>query len=275
MIQQQQTHRTLDDDPDRLLDELSAAVNGDGAASLIERLRVAIAARSQQHRQESDASAKYLSFLSHDLRGCLNGIVLMLELLRRELDGKPEFVESVNDIALMRKSILDAVNSMERHLMLSRMRRGKVKPERQRVSVNQLFEEAMREAESSARAGGRAVKVSAAAPAGLEVEADPQLVRLTLHGLVTNAVRYPIRGGVKLSARVEGKDVVLTVSDEGPGMPPEKLEPLLDASKRTAKDRGIGVPLAHEATRLMGGRIEIASDPTGGTDARVILPRPP
>jgi signal transduction histidine kinase len=67
-----------------------------------------------------------MSFLSHDLRGGLNGVLLMIEVLRRDLSQQAQFASSVEDLDLMRRSILETVGTMDRFLHAERFRQGKV-----------------------------------------------------------------------------------------------------------------------------------------------------
>ncbi|HTL29598.1 MAG TPA: RsbRD N-terminal domain-containing protein, partial [Tepidisphaeraceae bacterium] len=67
-------------------------------------------------KSEANALTKYLSFLSHDLRGSLNGAVLMIEVLKRELAGEMKFKQSIDDLDSMRRSMLDTVATMDRFL---------------------------------------------------------------------------------------------------------------------------------------------------------------
>ena len=58
--------------------------------------------QTRELRAATEAQSKYLSFLSHDLRGELNGVFLMIEVLRRELAHEERFAESLEDLDLMR-----------------------------------------------------------------------------------------------------------------------------------------------------------------------------
>ena len=66
-----------------------------------------VAQQTTQLRAANEAQSKYLSFLSHDLRGGLNGVFLMIEVLRRELVKEPKFKESLEDLEMMRRSICE------------------------------------------------------------------------------------------------------------------------------------------------------------------------
>src|SRR5947208_17195261 len=60
-----------------------------------------------------DAHARYMSFLSHDLRGSLNGLVLMVEVLKREIEGKTGNTDEVlSDLAMMKRALVDTVGMM-------------------------------------------------------------------------------------------------------------------------------------------------------------------
>ena len=76
--------------------------------------------QTSQLRQATKAQSKYLSFLSHDLRGELNGVFLMIEVLRRELANEERFAESLEDLDLMRRSIHQTIATMDRFLHAER-----------------------------------------------------------------------------------------------------------------------------------------------------------
>src|SRR5256885_870021 len=72
--------------------------------------------QAQQLQAAAESQAKYLAFLSHDLRGGLNGVLLMIEVLRRDLEAAGQFSQSLEDLETMKHSILDTVATMERFL---------------------------------------------------------------------------------------------------------------------------------------------------------------
>src|SRR6266576_2100060 len=103
---------------------MATKVAGDGEAKL----------REMELNQE--AQARYMSFLSHDLRGSLNGLVLMVEVLKREIEGKAASQDEVlADLAMMKRALVDTVSTMERHVMADRLRRGVLETKRQPVKL--------------------------------------------------------------------------------------------------------------------------------------------
>src|SRR4029079_17672830 len=107
------------------IDEIVAVNQGIDIA-----MRRSVVAYSQQQaaalKTETSAMAKFLSFLSHDLRGGLNGAVLMIEVLKRELAGEEKFAAAVEDLDVVRRSILDTVAMMERFLSAEKLRHGRM-----------------------------------------------------------------------------------------------------------------------------------------------------
>src|SRR3954471_6216408 len=119
---------------------LATKHGGDGEAEL----------RDLQINQE--AQARYMSYLSHDLRGSLNGLVLMVEVLKREIEGKAASQDEVlADLAMMKRALVDTVATMERHVMSDRLRRGVLEVKRQRVKLADVVQEAISKAYPAAR----------------------------------------------------------------------------------------------------------------------------
>ncbi len=252
--------------PDELI-----VLNGAIDALLLRHAGAAFDAGLDQARAADAAQAKFMSYLSHDLRGGLNGVVLMLEVIRRDLQPRPEFAESVQDLLLVRKSILDTVAVMERHLQVDRLRRGTVPmnsgPQDVHATVEEIAE-AIR-AEEQARDVGIVVEV----PRESWVMADRDVLRLALRSLVENAVRHAGKQPVRITADRRDRGWAVAVIDAGPGIDPERLGKLVDPVRRSElKERGVGLMLAYHAAATMGGRLEAESQPGKGSTFRLVLP---
>ena len=109
--------------------------------------------------------------------------------------------------------------------------------------------------------------------------ADPARLTSVVMALVSNAVKHgPPEGPVDLTARAEGRRVVIGVADRGPGLLPDRLEAVFDefddAADRT-EGSGVGLFLARIALRAQGGDVRLANGPDGGLVATVYLPASP
>ncbi len=111
----------------------------------------------------------------------------------------------------------------------------------------------------------------------LPVEADPAALRRALANLIANAVKYGGAAWVKAFA-MDGRAVV-TVEDDGPGLPEDELEAVFEPFHRAERSRsretggaGLGLTVARQAARAHGGDVTLANRSEGGLLARLELP---
>lgn len=98
-------------------------------------------------------------------------------------------------------------------------------------------------------------------PPHLETSGDPILLRQALENLLSNAQKYAPGAPVRLELSQEGDFAVLSVLDEGPGMPPEVLkraaEPFYRAPGTRVPGNGLGLSVAAQVAQVHGGRLEL------------------
>ena len=111
------------------------------------------------------------------------------------------------------------------------------------------------------------------------LNSDRELLTLALQNLLGNAVKYSSKGDVTLAARRSpdhDDGWVLSVSDEGPGIGPENLGRLFEAFTRGDTHGqpgvGLGLSIASQATKLLGGKLEVDSKLGAGSTFRLVLP---
>jgi signal transduction histidine kinase len=257
-----------------VLVEISALNAGMDAAS-----RRAVESFVAYHERElqatNEAHSKYLSFLSHDLRGNLNGILLTVEVLQRAKSNSSRRKELVSDLDLMRKSIMDTVSAMDRFLHADKFRRGKVEVKLGEVNLAELVRDVATQFMEQAKEKGVEIKVeSDHCPT---VKSDRELVQLILQNLMGNAVKYTQKGKVEISMNhAGGGRCRITVADQGPGIPKEQLdrifEPYMRGPTHGQKGIGLGLTIAHEAAVLLKARLWAESEPGRGTKFHLELP---
>lgn len=247
-----------------------AALNERFDALMSQHLVAASEAQTAELVAAAEAQGRYMSFLSHDLRGSLNGIMLMLEVLRRDFVSRGEAAETVGDILLMRRSITDAVTLMERHVQADRLRRGRITPRNMPLDIKPVVSRVV--ADLSGAAGEKQIVLEMNIPMSASVHADAELFRQALHNLVDNAIRHG-GGAVRMEAMREGDEWSIVVADRGPGMDHARLQQWLDPVRRLEmNERGVGLQIAYYAARLMHGRLEGQTAPGHGVTLRLVLP---
>lgn len=113
----------------------------------------------------------------------------------------------------------------------------------------------------------------------VRIRGDAGLIAQALRNLVDNAIRHA-QGRIVLACTTETGGVVLTVDDDGPGVPPadrarvfDRFVRLDDARSRDAGGSGLGLAIVHEIARLHGGSVRISDSPWGGARFELRLPR--
>jgi signal transduction histidine kinase len=236
--------------------------------------------QTQQLKRATEAQSKYLSFLSHDLRGELNGVFLMIEVLRRELSKEERFAESLEDLDLMRRSIHQTISTMDRFLHAERFRKGKVLVRPTEVNLAAVLGEIGAQFAYQAKDKGLDLKVEAAEPC--RAVTDKELVMMILQNLASNAVKYTPAGQVRIAATQGPGDRDgwrVTVADQGPGIAPEKLSELFDSFTRGDTHGqpgvGLGLSIANQAAQLLGAKLWAESMPGAGASFHLQLPKTP
>lgn len=110
------------------------------------------------------------------------------------------------------------------------------------------------------------------------VRLRPNLMRRAVRNLIENAIKYG--GGATVRIDAAPREVAIVVSDDGPGIPIDRLDAVFDPFVRleTSRNRdsggvGLGLALARSIVREAGGDIRLANRREGGLEARIVLPR--
>ncbi|WP_276273154.1 histidine kinase N-terminal 7TM domain-containing protein [Haloarcula litorea] len=198
-------------------------------------------------------------FLRHNVRN--EGVVIRgrAELLAAELDGElAGFAETIGD------AIDRLVESGDKARTLSE---AGGREDRQTVAVRDLVESAV--ASLTDEYGGA---VTVDVPADCTVETRPVLLDVVVTNLVENALEHVPDPTVTVAAAVDGDEVVLTVTDDGPGVPDHELA-VLERGEETDLDHGSGVGLwlVRWAVTTLEGTLDF--DAGDGTRVTVRLPR--
>lgn len=108
---------------------------------------------------------------------------------------------------------------------------------------------------------------------------QPNLLRRALRNLVDNAVAYG--GGAAVAVEEKPGEIEIRVEDDGPGIPAERLEEVLEPFHRLDSSRnrdsggaGLGLAIARAVAQAHGGRLDLANRPEGGLRASLVLPKP-
>jgi len=249
--------------PDRRRDELGELMRDfDRMAERIEGLM--------------DTQSRLLKDVSHELRSPLARLSVALGLARHK--ANPEVEGSLNRIELE----ADRLNLLiQRLLTISRLETGAEGINKSSVSLRDLVEHVARDAEFETP--NHLCQVIAEGDQPYQVEADPDLLRSAVENVVRNATHYTAEG-TPIQIRLErdkthAEEIVLSVFDSGPGVPPEELAKIFqpfyrldDARNRQTGGAGLGLAIAQRAIRLHGGTVRASNRSEGGLAVEIRIP---
>jgi two-component system sensor histidine kinase BaeS len=228
--------------------------------------------------QQLEAAAKreqdFLLNVGHDLRTPLTSIAGYAETLA---DGKVGEHELPGVAAALQRQSIRLSRLVEDLMLLARLEAREFSLRPEPVDLGGLVRGVAEE--YRARAGDASVRLEIDTDSAGAVEVDPVRVSQIVSNLVENALRYAPEGGdVRVFTRVGGGQIVISVSDTGPGIDPGDIprvfERLYVAQRYRAvrpEGSGLGLSIVHELVTAMGGVVEVASQPGEGTTVTVRL----
>jgi two-component system sensor histidine kinase KdpD len=163
-------------------------------------------------------------------------------------------------------------------LDMARLQSGSVRLNRQWQPIEEVVGSALQSVGSVL--AGHALGVELAAELPL-VNIDAVLIERVFANLLENAGKYTPPGSrIVIAARVVGADLLVSVEDDGPGLPPGREEALFQKFTRGESESatagvGLGLAICRAIVRAHGGRIEAAETSGGGARFSVFLPLSP
>jgi two-component system cell cycle sensor histidine kinase PleC len=251
---------------------------------LIEELEEEKAA-SDEARTKAEAAnlakSKFLANMSHELRTPLNAILGFAEIMQGEFlgpVGNDAYKGYAGDIHTSGVHLLKLINEI---LDLSRIEAGRYELTEKPVDFGGIARECVNLLRLDAQAKSLRL-ITIFKPDMPKIMADERALRQICLNLLANAIKFtPENGAVALrTGLMQGGEVFLSVSDNGPGIPEEEIPQVLSAFgqgsltvKEPGSGTGLGLPIVTGLAELHGGRFELRSKLGEGTEASVVLPR--
>ncbi len=230
-----------------------------------------------QRKEVERLKDEFVSTVSHELRTPLTAVYGSLDLLASGVAGElpPEAQQLLKISHESTDRLVRLINDM---LDLEKIASGKIEYRMQPQSLRPLVQQAIRD--TAAYAEGLQVRLALAPGADARVDVDADRIVQVCVNLLSNAAKFsPTGDEVGVVVQPRGATVRVTVTDRGPGVPPEFQARVFerfaqaDASDSRAKGgTGLGLSICRSIVEAHGGTIDFASQPGLGTEFWFELP---
>lgn len=234
----------------------------------------AVAVQNARLFQQSD----WIAEIVHEIRTPLTSIMTYAELLathQLEQNSRQKFVEIINHEAHRVNGLIG------QFLDLARLESGRVIMKRAPFSLPEIVRLSLDLVRPQAQE--RKMELQAEIPAGLpEVRGDAERIQQVLLNFLSNAVKYADPGDqITVLCRLEPEEIVVTVTDTGPGIAQEHQQGLFEkfsrvpGSEERAEGSGLGLNIARQIVQAHNGRIWVESELGRGSSFAFSLPLSP
>jgi len=246
----------------------------------LERTSAAIQLKARELAQASQYKSDFLANMSHELRTPLNSLLILSKLLSDNTAGNlsSEQVKFAQTIESSGNDLLTLINDI---LDLSKIEAGHIEVRPESLPLSRLTSDLRALFQPVADERKLAFEIKPAKDAPTLLETDRQRLEQILKNLLSNAFKFTQGGGVTLAISTAGDDeIAFAVTDTGIGIKPEQQESIFEAFRqadgtisRKYGGTGLGLSISRELSRLLGGKIALASTPGEGSTFTVTIPR--
>ena len=220
--------------------------------------------------------SEFLANMSHEIRTPLNGVLGFAQIGYRNCHDADKARNAFEKILSSGNLLVGVINDI---LDFSKIEAGKIHIEHTKVSLDKVIDHAIEIIGNRAESKGLAVIFERGANLPPTCISDPLRLSQVLLNILSNAVKFTEAGSVNLSARREGGTLLFSVRDTGIGMNQDQLallfNPFQQADGSTTRrfgGTGLGLVISRRILELMGGSIQVVSQPGVGSTFEFRIP---
>ena len=225
---------------------------------------------AEELKKLDDRKDKFLSIVSHDLRGPLSGLLSFSELLLENYNLQTEqdkefFIENVHS------SVKNLIALVENLLTWARLQSNDIQINRSTFQVMNVIESVFDTLKLVAL--HKKIKLEYICSQNIELNADPNMIETVIRNLVSNSLKFTNAGGIiNITVSQSENNVIINIQDNGIGMSEELASNLFRIDKTTSREgtqkekgTGLGLKICKEFVEKNGGTISVKSENKIGT----------
>jgi signal transduction histidine kinase len=231
--------------------------------------------RSEELERLNQVKDKFFSIISHDLRSPINALAGLLDIIDKGALKPEEMHKHTKELKVRFNHTRTLLNNL---LDWTLLQMDKLNLQAAKINLFRLVEENIQLLGSVQE---KKIEMINEVPSNAIGFADSNTINLVIRNLMTNAIKFTNDGGrVLIAAKEQGREWVVSVSDNGVGIKPEVLNILFDktapyTTRGTANEKGtgLGLILCKEFVEKNGGRIWVESEEDKGSTFYFTLPK--
>lgn len=228
-------------------------------------------------KEIDNMKSEFVSTVSHEFRTPLTSMNMGLSMVINEDTGElndeqKELLEAAYEDV---ERLTELVNDL---LDLSKIESGKIEMEFDKVDVNDIIEKTLNPFYKQAEEKEIELNFKQSED-NIFAYGDPSKISWVISNLVGNALRYADEGKIEVDAEIKGRRVLVSVSDNGPGIPEEYQSKIFEKFVRAGNDKdeksgtGLGLAISKEIITAHNGRIWVESEEGEGSTFLFYIPR--
>ena len=230
-----------------------------------------------REREVNSMKSRFISIASHEFRTPLATVLSSLSLVEKYAELKEDEKRNKH-IGRIKSSVRNLTDILNDFLSLNKLEEGKVFVNIEGFNLHDLIEGSRQELQEIAKKSQK-IKLSCSHHGHCVVNLDKNLIRNIIINLVSNAIKFsPEDSPIKINAELSESELILSVKDQGIGIPEADQKHLFERFFRSSnageiQGTGLGLSIVAHYVSLLKGSIKFESKENEGTTFYVHLPR--